>query len=78
MNKAMEELLFTAPLKNAVLRTATRFAMHRNGKKHRFAPLNSGFSLKLRVKTPRGIAAVNSNWKTKTGRWENEGCGSRR
>ena len=51
-------LLFTAPLKNAALQTATRFAMHRNGKKHRFAPLNSGFSLKKRVKTPRGIAAV--------------------
>ena len=54
-------LLFTAPLKYAVLRTVTRFAMHRNGKKHRFALLNSGFSLKKRVKTPRGIAAVNSN-----------------
>ena len=28
--------------------------MHRNGKKSRFAPLNSGFSQKA-AKTPRGI-----------------------
>ena len=38
-----EKLLFTAPLKNAVPRTVTRFAMHRNGKKRRFALLPSGF-----------------------------------
>ena len=48
-------LLFTAPLKRAALRTITRFAMHRNGIKRRFAPCNSGFSCKVRTKTPRGI-----------------------
>lgn len=35
--------------------------MHKNSKKHRFAPYNPGFSCKIRVKTPRGIVAVNSN-----------------
>ncbi|WP_207638253.1 hypothetical protein, partial [[Clostridium] symbiosum] len=52
------------PPKSSVLRTITRFAMHRNGKNavdcgeklifQRVAPCNSGFSWKLRTKTPRG------------------------
>ena len=32
----------------------TRSAMHRNGKKCRFAPHNSGFSCEIHTKTPRG------------------------
>ena len=35
--------------------------MHRNCKKRSFAPRNSGFSCKMRTKTPRGIQPVNSN-----------------
>ena len=58
---ARSVLLFTALLKSAAPRTVTRSAMHRNGKKRRFAPCNSGFSCKTRTKTPRGIWAVNSN-----------------
>ena len=58
---ARSVLLFTALLKSAAPRTVTRSAMHRNGKQRRFAPYNSGFSCKIRTKTPRGIWAVNSN-----------------
>ena len=35
--------------------------MHRNGKKCRFAPCNSGFSRKICAKTPRGTLPVNSS-----------------